>query len=152
MIVSWYLHFYKMNRIILIIKSFFHIEYATRLACSPRKFKFIVAPLNVIDLLAILPYFLSFAVDEAKVGSWLFSVNDLHYSQETVVVGRAGKLLRLIRMMRILRVFKFVRHLTGLQSLLSSIKHAYQELGLLMVLLWVISVTLSRYCQLQTTK
>ena len=68
------------------------------------------------------------------------------------MVGRAGKLLRLIRMMRILRVFKFVRHLTGLQSLLSSIKHAYQELGLLMVLLWVISVTLSRYCQLQTAK
>ena len=42
-------------------------EYCTRLACSPNKVNFVKAPLNVIDLLAILPYFLSFVVEEIKV-------------------------------------------------------------------------------------
>ena len=104
------------------------------------------APLNVIDLLAILPYFISFAVDEL---------------QDTILIGRAGKVLRLVRVMRILRVFKvrsgkssllicqtislqLVRHFTGLQSLLSTLQQAYQELGLLMLLLTVTVITISR--------
>jgi len=107
---------------------FFTFEYLTRLACSPDKLKFVAAPLNIVDLLAILPYFLSFAVDELK---------------DTMVIGRAGKVLRLIRVMRILRVFKLVRHFTGLQTLLCTMQQAYQELGLLMVLVWVIVITIS---------
>ena len=82
-----------------------------------------------------------------------------------MVIGRAGKVLRLIRVMRILRVFKvtskisehsktgslqLVRHFTGLQSLLSTMQQAYQELGLLMVLLWVIVITISRYNKLES--
>jgi len=107
---------------------FFTFEYLIRLVCSPNKLQFVKAPLNIVDLLAILPYFLSFAVDELK---------------ETVVIGRTGKVLRLIRMMRILRVFKLVRHFTGLQSLLLTMQQAGQELGLLMVLVSVIVITIS---------
>ena len=78
-------------------------------------------------------------------------------------MGRAGKVLRLVRVMRILRVFKvifwglknpfilildiqlqLVRHFTGLQSLLSTLQQAYQELGLLMLLLTVTVITISR--------
>ena len=43
----------------------------TRLACSPDKVQFVKAPLNIVDLLAILPYFVSFAVDELKVGIFM---------------------------------------------------------------------------------
>ena len=79
--------------------------------------------------------------------------------QDTVLMGRAGKVLRLVRVMRILRVFKvmmetpvgillnysqLVRHFTGLQSLLSTLQQAYQELGLLMLLLTVTVITISR--------
>ena len=64
--------------------------------------------------------------------------------QDTLVIGRAGKVLRLVRVMRILRVFKvrstrqdqsssssqlyfqLVRHFNGLQSLLSTLKQAYK--------------------------
>merc|ERR1712038_679785 len=102
---------------------FFTLEYLIRFACAPRKWIFFKAPLNVVDLLAILPYFVSFVMEELK---------------DTQVIGRAGKVIRLIRVMRILRVFKLVRHFTGLQSLLSTLQQAYQELGLLMVLVWVI--------------
>jgi len=107
---------------------FFTLEYAIRIICSPNKWEFFKAPLNLVDLMAILPYFISFAMEEMK---------------DTLAIGRAGKVLRLIRVMRILRVFKLVRHFNGLQSLLSTLKQAYKELGLLMVLVSVTVLTFS---------
>merc|ERR1712038_324788 len=107
---------------------FFTLEYLIRFACAPRKWIFFKAPLNLVDLLAILPYFVSFVMEELK---------------DTLVIGRAGKVLRLVRVMRILRVFKLVRHFNGLQSLLSTLKQAYKELGLLMVLVSVCVLTFS---------
>jgi hypothetical protein len=43
------------------------LEYFVRLACSPLKWEFFKAPLNLVDLLAILPYFVSFIMEEMKV-------------------------------------------------------------------------------------
>jgi hypothetical protein len=43
------------------------VEYFVRLACSPLKWEFFKAPLNLVDLLAILPYFVSFIMEEMKV-------------------------------------------------------------------------------------
>ena len=67
------------------------LEYLTRLTCAPKKKEFLLAPLNFIDLLAILPYIFGFVLEGMK---------------DTLVVGRVGKVLRLVRVMRILRVFK----------------------------------------------
>jgi len=107
---------------------FFTVEYIVRFMCAPKKWTFFKAPLNIIDLLAILPYFFGFIVEGIK---------------DTQVIGRAGKVLRLIRVMRILRIFKLVRHFAGLQSLLSTLQQAYKELGLLMILVWVSVLTCS---------
>ena len=65
-----------------------------RFTCAPKKLEFLKGPLNVIDLLAILPYFFGFVLEGLK---------------DTLIVGRVGKVLRLVRVMRILRVFKVSR-------------------------------------------
>ena len=52
-------------------------------------------------------------------------------------------MIRLVRVMRILRIFKLVRHFAGLQSLFYTLQQAYQELGLLLVLVAVAILTYS---------
>ena len=63
--------------------------------------------MNLVDFLAILPYFISLMLE---------SLEDLQ------ILGKAGKIMRLVRVMRILRIFKLVRHFAGLQSLLYTLK------------------------------
>merc|ERR1719225_782757 len=45
--------------------------------------------------------------------------------------------------MRILRIFKLVRHFAGLKALLYTLKQAYKELGLLLILVGVAVLTFS---------
>ena len=48
--------------------SWFTIEYLLRLAGSPDKWRFIKRPLNIVDVLAILPYYLSLSLmDDTEI-------------------------------------------------------------------------------------
>lgn len=107
---------------------YFTVEYFIRFTCAPRKLKFFVQPLNLVDLFAILPYIFSFVLDH---------LSEFH------IIGKAGKVVRLVRVTRILRVFKLVRHFAGLQSLFATLKQAQRELGLLVMLVGVCVLTFS---------
>ena len=78
--------------------------------------------MNLVDLLALVPFYVTVMMN---------SMDDI------VVVGKAGKMIRLIRVLRVMRIFKLVRHFAGLQSLISTMKEAYKELGLLLMLVCV---------------
>ena len=84
--------------------------------------------MNLVDLLAIIPFYLTLVLD---------SMEDL------TIIGKAGKLIRLVRVLRIMRIFKLVRHFAGLQSLIYTLNQAYQELGLLMLLVCISIITIS---------
>merc|ERR1719464_1751373 len=87
--------------------------------------------MNMVDLFAIIPFFLDLVI------------GGLQKVQDFQIMGKAGKIVRLVRVMRIMRIFKLVRHFAGLQSLIYTLNQAYQELGLLMLLVCLSILTFS---------
>lgn len=59
------------NVIDVITVIFFTAEYFLRLACSPRKMKFMKGPMNMIDLCAIIPFYLSLLLEGLEVKMYL---------------------------------------------------------------------------------
>ncbi|XP_046845229.1 potassium voltage-gated channel subfamily A member 7-like [Xenia sp. Carnegie-2017] len=99
--------------------AWFCLEYIIRFFSSPNKYQFFTQVLNIIDLVAILPFFISFGLNG-------------HNNNVSSMA-----LLRAVRLVRVFRIFKLSRYSTGLQILGMTLRASMGELGLLVFFLTV---------------
>lgn len=86
-----------------IIVIIFTVEYILRIIVTKRKWAFVKSPVGLIDLLAILPFYLS------------FGVVDLAF-------------LRILRLFRLLRIFKVARYNMALVRFVEAFRSIKEEL------------------------
>ncbi|XP_072534779.1 potassium voltage-gated channel subfamily A member 7-like [Salminus brasiliensis] len=101
----------------------FSFELMIRLLCSPNKLHFFKDVMNVIDFMAILPYFVTLGTELAKSKG------------STQAMSLA--IVRVIRLVRVFRIFKLSRHSKGLQILGQTFQASMRELGLLIFFLFI---------------
>ncbi|XP_066113896.1 potassium voltage-gated channel subfamily C member 2 isoform X3 [Saccopteryx bilineata] len=97
----------------------FTIEFLVRIIFCPNKLEFIKNLLNIIDFVAILPFYL-------EVG-----LSGLSSKAAKDVLG----FLRVVRFVRILRIFKLTRHFVGLRVLGHTLRASTNEFLLLIIFL-----------------
>jgi len=102
---------YWLSLLELVCSSFFTLEFLMRLVFCPTKLLFFKRPMNWIDLISILPFYVSQVSDDDKVKMFL--------------------------VIRVLRLFRFVKLSYGLQIMIHTLKASSHELVLLLLILLI---------------
>lgn len=105
----------------------FSFELIVRFLACPSKPAFFKNMMNTIDIVAIIPYFITLGTELAE-------------DPEKEGVGEQATslaILRVIRLVRVFRIFKLSRHSKGLQILGQTLKASMRELGLLIFFLFI---------------
>ncbi|KAG7496520.1 potassium voltage-gated channel subfamily D member 2 [Solea senegalensis] len=89
----------------------FTVEYLLRLFAAPSRFKFVKSVMSVIDVVAIMPYYIGLVMTDNEDVSGAFVT---------------------LRVFRVFRIFKFSRHSAGLRILGYTLKSCASELGFLL--------------------
>ncbi len=98
------------------IVAWFSLEFIVRFLTCPDKIAFAKCCMNIIDFLAIIPYYVT-----------------LIFHQQ----GYGLDNIRIIRLVRVFRIFKLSRHSRGLQILGLTLRASIKELGLLIFFLLI---------------
>lgn len=105
----------------------FCFELGVRFVVCPSKRDFFNNIMNIIDIVSIIPYFVTLGTELATTPD-----EDLNSGQNMSLA-----ILRIIRLVRVFRIFKLSRHSKGLQILGQTLKASMRELGLLIFFLFI---------------
>ncbi|XP_042082651.1 potassium voltage-gated channel subfamily D member 2 isoform X2 [Haplochromis burtoni] len=89
----------------------FTVEYLLRLLVAPSRYKFVKSVMSIIDVVAIMPYYIGLVMTDNEDVSGAFVT---------------------LRVFRVFRIFKFSRHSAGLRILGYTLKSCASELGFLL--------------------
>ncbi|KAM8966669.1 potassium voltage-gated channel subfamily V member 1 [Pelodytes ibericus] len=103
--------------------SWFTGELLLRFLCVTDKCRFLRSVVNIIDIVAIVPFYITLIVETC-------------YGESTELEN-VGRIVQILRLLRSLRMLKLGRHSTGLKSLGMTIAQCYEEVGLLLLFLSV---------------
>uniref|UniRef100_A0A8D3DTF7 Potassium voltage-gated channel, subfamily G, member 2 n=1 Tax=Scophthalmus maximus TaxID=52904 RepID=A0A8D3DTF7_SCOMX len=110
--------------------GWFSLEFLLRFIQTQSKCMFLRTPLNVIDVVAILPYYITLIVDSLSVGGKPVGSGNNYLE-------KVGLVLRVLRALRIFYVMRLARHSLGLQTLGLTVRRCTREFGLLLLFLCV---------------
>ncbi|KOC61565.1 Potassium voltage-gated channel protein Shaker [Habropoda laboriosa] len=116
----------------------FTFELSVRFLACPNKLNFFRDVMNFIDIIAIIPYFITLGTVMAEEEDPL-DLPKAPVSPQDKSTNQAMSLaiLRVIRLVRVFRIFKLSRHSKGLQILGRTLKASMRELGLLIFFLFI---------------
>ncbi|XP_012732183.2 potassium voltage-gated channel subfamily D member 2 [Fundulus heteroclitus] len=89
----------------------FTVEYLLRLLAAPSRYRFVKSVMSIIDVVAIMPYYIGLVMTDNEDVSGAFVT---------------------LRVFRVFRIFKFSRHSAGLRILGYTLKSCASELGFLL--------------------
>ncbi|KAM4675125.1 A-type voltage-gated potassium channel KCND2 [Discoglossus pictus] len=89
----------------------FTVEYLLRLMAAPSRYRFVRSVMSIIDVVAIMPYYIALVMTNNEDVSGAFVT---------------------LRVFRVFRIFKFSRHSQGLRILGYTLKSCASELGFLL--------------------
>uniref|UniRef100_A0A8C4BED9 Uncharacterized protein n=1 Tax=Denticeps clupeoides TaxID=299321 RepID=A0A8C4BED9_9TELE len=110
--------------------AWFSLEFTLRFIQDRSKLAFLRRPLNLIDVVAILPYYITLVVDSTSPG-------EKRLGSGSSYLDKVGLVLRVLRALRILYVMRLARHSLGLQTLGLTARRCTREFGLLLLFLCV---------------
>ncbi len=113
-----YIHIFKILEYIIV--AIFSIEYLIRISTARGRMRFMVKPLNIIDLLAVLPFYLSFLSVDLRI-------------------------LRVIRLVRIFRIFKLSRYSTSFAITMHAFQESAHAFAVLLVLMLLVLILFSSF-------
>ena len=114
----------------------FTVEYLLRLAGAPIKIQFLVDGMNIVDLLAIVPFYVAL----------FFTLPQEEAGQDADDKSGFDDVLQIFRIFKLARILKLARHSTGLQSIAFTLKNSYKELGLLVLFISIAGLLFSSLC------
>jgi voltage-gated potassium channel len=101
-----------------VLTIFFTLEYMLRLMCIKNNRAYVLSPLGVIDLLALIPFYLSLLFPGA------------HFLL----------LIRLLRLLRVFRIFRLMEYLKDASYILEALRNSYRKIFIFLFFISIISV------------
>uniref|UniRef100_A0A914DSX1 BTB domain-containing protein n=1 Tax=Acrobeloides nanus TaxID=290746 RepID=A0A914DSX1_9BILA len=103
----------------------FTIEYVLRFVCAPKKLPFFFGLLNLVDLVAIVPFLLELFL--AIIGIDATSISDIK---------GAFLVIRILRVMRVVRILKLGRYSSGMRTFALTLRSSAKQLGMMGMVLF----------------
>uniref|UniRef100_A0A915AWC3 Potassium channel tetramerisation-type BTB domain-containing protein n=1 Tax=Parascaris univalens TaxID=6257 RepID=A0A915AWC3_PARUN len=98
----------------------FTLEYLLRLTVASNRLQFIFAVMNIVDLLAIIPFYLEISL----------TICGIDFASLSDIKG-ALLVVRVLRVLRVVRILKLGRYSSGMRTFALTLKSSARQLGMM---------------------